>query len=891
MRRSQGVASAVALEADRLQEMAPLGIGYSGAVILAPATRPLPAVLSRRLHGEPDRALWTAAVTGTNGKTTVSYLLQEMLDRLHGPCGLLGTIRYDDGRTSEPAPLTTPGGPVFYEWLGRMRDNGCASVAMELSSHGLDQDRTAGLGLDVAVMTNLGRDHLDYHRDTAAYLRAKARILDLLRRGPEPGGTGRPGTAVINADDPHLRRAGNRRRPVVRFSARPNRGRWPTCSTCRCDGRPGPGPAPVWNWTGAGDVLELDSPLVGRFNVGEPDRRPGGRPGPGTGPAGLLRGPGRGPQVPGRLERIRSCRRRPWPWWTTPTRTTPWRRCWTPAGELTAGRLLVVFGCGGDRDRGKRPLMGAVAAQAATGSWITSDNPRSEDPAAICADILAGYSAETDRRSSSRHVEPDRRTAIGQALDAAGPGDVVVIAGKGHEDYQLVGDQVLDLDDRQVIHRLDRRKQTVTTDTVFDINEPRRPAWTRPVCCAECAGRTADGTWPPAGRGDPGRGSFAGAQLDSRQLGPGQLFVGHAGRERADGRRSSPPAALERGHWVLAEAGPDGTESYAAAAAPAGTGVLVTADPAAALACLAADWRSRRDVQVVGVTGTNGKTTTKDLLAALLRGAGRVHATAGNFNNDLGRPADPAGPGGRTRLRGDRDGGLGRGGHRPAGAPGRTAHRDHHQRRAGPSGRVQFARRDHPRQGRAAGQPAARRLRGAERRQPGVRRLARAGPVSGGHLRPRAGRSPLVLARDATAPGGHCWTATTLGRAPARATTTGPIWPPRCWPPGRWGRGRRGIRRGPGGFAGSPHRGRRCCEVAGRTILDDSYNANPGSMLAAAPWWPWPRAGRRARRGRAGHMAELGADSDAIHRDTGADLAAGRTGRPAGRGRNAAPNR
>ena len=443
-----GGCSAVALEADRLQEMAPLGIGYSGAVILAPATRPLPAVLSRRLHGEPDRALWTAAVTGTNGKTTVSYLLQEMLDRLHGPCGLMGTIRYDDGATSVPAPLTTPGGPVFYEWLGRMRDNGCASVAMELSSHGLDQDRTAGLGLDVAVMTNLGRDHLDYHRDTAAYLRAKARILDLLRRGPEPGGTGRPGTAVINADDPHLAGLETGAHPTLRFSARPS--------------APGQGvdlqvTSATLALTGTrlefdlrGTTLAVDSPLVGRFNVENLAASLAAGVALGLEPAACAAALGRVPQVPGRLERFI-----------------------LPAGglavvdyahthdalaavldacrELTAGRLLTVFGCGGDRDRGKRPLMGEVAAIGSDLVWVTADNPRSEDPAAICSDIVAGYDAVAAPRARQRFVELDRAAAIGMALDEARRGDIVVIAGKGHEDYQLVGDQVLDLDDRAVI--------------------------------------------------------------------------------------------------------------------------------------------------------------------------------------------------------------------------------------------------------------------------------------------------------------------------------------------------------------------------------------------------------------------------------------------------------
>ena len=136
-------------------------------VVRVDDTRPLPALLSRRLAGFPDRRLCAVGVTGTNGKTTVAFLLQGMLTALRGPCGLMGTIRYEDGQTTLPAPLTTPGGPVFYHWLQNMVTNGCTAVALEVSSHALDQERTAGLNLDVAVMTNLGRDHLDYHVDLA----------------------------------------------------------------------------------------------------------------------------------------------------------------------------------------------------------------------------------------------------------------------------------------------------------------------------------------------------------------------------------------------------------------------------------------------------------------------------------------------------------------------------------------------------------------------------------------------------------------------------------------------------------------------------------------------------------------------------------------------------
>ena len=409
-------------------------------------TRPAPALLARELNDRPDTRLVCAGVTGTNGKTTVSFLLREMLNRLHGPCGLLGTIRYDDGKETEKAPLTTPGGPVFYHWLGKMVGHGCRSAAMEISSHALDQGRTAGLELGVAIMTNLGRDHLDYHRDMADYLRAKARILDLLR----------PGAAVVlNRADSHLAGLDLGGRPCVGFDARP--------------GSVAAGPRDVvlraarlglegtrLELTHAGRDLTLDSPLVGTFNVENLLAAFAAGVALGHEPFEVAEALAGVRQVPGRLERF-----------LLPSggmavvdyahTHDALEAVLGACDTLSGGRLLAVFGCGGDRDRGKRPLMARAAARHADGVWITSDNPRSEDPAAICEDIAAAYRAVADARADRMEMIEDRREAIENALAAAREGDVVVVAGKGHEDYQIVGDQVLHLDDREIIRHWIRR--------------------------------------------------------------------------------------------------------------------------------------------------------------------------------------------------------------------------------------------------------------------------------------------------------------------------------------------------------------------------------------------------------------------------------------------------
>lgn len=437
-------ASAVAVDAARLPDVrAVLTDRGPAAWVVAPCTRGLPARLARECEGRPDQNLIAAGVTGTNGKTTVSFLMRALLDRLVGRCGLLGTIRYDDGAQQTPAPLTTPGGPLLYRWLGRMVANGCRAVAMEVSSHALDQDRVADLALDVAIFTNLGRDHLDYHGDLATYLAAKARLVERVAAAPTRGKA--PGALAVNGADPAFADLDPRGLEVVRFAAVPG----VAADLQVTEARLGLDGLHV-RYDLRGRPLAIASPLVGRFNVENLTAALAAGVALGLDPQACAQALADVDQVPGRLERLR-----------------------LPAGglavvdyahthdalaavlttcrELTDGRLLVVFGCGGDRDRGKRPLMGAVAAAHADLAWITSDNPRSEEPAAICAEIAAGFDAVAAPRARGREVTVDRRTAIAAALTAAGPRDIVVIAGKGHEDYQLLGPQRLHLDDREIV--------------------------------------------------------------------------------------------------------------------------------------------------------------------------------------------------------------------------------------------------------------------------------------------------------------------------------------------------------------------------------------------------------------------------------------------------------
>jgi UDP-N-acetylmuramoyl-L-alanyl-D-glutamate--2,6-diaminopimelate ligase len=415
--------------------------GVDVAQVLVPSARLALARLAGAWHGHPSRALTLVGITGTNGKTTTSYLTEAVLRASGRATGVIGTIQYVVGAEVRPAGQTTPEALELQEMLAAMRRQGVRGVAMEVSSHALALRRVDGLEFDVAVFTNLTQDHLDFHGTLDAYRDAKRRLFELLAASTKP----RP-TAVVNVDDP----AG-----AAMVAGLPVR---------TLGFGLGPGAdvrATEWTSTLEGirlgvetprGPLALASPLIGEHNVMNllaavgvgialdvvPDRI-----------AGALASVA---AVPGRFEQVRAGQ--PFvvvvDYAHTPDAL---ERVLTTARKLTPGRLAVVFGCGGDRDRGKRPLMGGIAGRLADRVWVTSDNPRSERPEAIIAAIVAGLAragASEDRVA----VDPDRTAAIRAALGWARAGDTVVIAGKGHETYQLVGAEVLPFDDREVARRV-----------------------------------------------------------------------------------------------------------------------------------------------------------------------------------------------------------------------------------------------------------------------------------------------------------------------------------------------------------------------------------------------------------------------------------------------------
>ena len=418
----------------------------SVARVVVPSARRAAALLGDAWHGHPARAMTLVGITGTNGKTTTSYLVEALLRARGLTAGVLGTIRYVGGTTAMDANQTTPDALQLAGLLARMRDDGVGGVAMEVSSHALAQARVDALPFDVAVFTNLTQDHLDFHGTFDEYRRAKRRLFELLAQSSKPRRS-----AVVNADDAAASAmVENLPLDVVRFGLGPHADVRALEHTSALDGIRMVVATPQ-------GTFPLRSPLIGEHNVMNLLGAVGvglalGLPGDAIQTA--LAGVG---AVPGRFEQVDAGQ----PFLVVVDYAhTPdaLERVLTTARKLTRGRLGVVFGCGGDRDRGKRPIMGGLAARLADHTWVTSDNPRSERPQAIVDQIVAGI-RETGTGDARYVSEPDRAAAIRAALDWAHPGDTVVIAGKGHETYQIIGADVLPFDDRAVARQLLRERR------------------------------------------------------------------------------------------------------------------------------------------------------------------------------------------------------------------------------------------------------------------------------------------------------------------------------------------------------------------------------------------------------------------------------------------------
>ncbi len=410
-------AGAVALVVEHLVDERLLGGGGPGAGVAQAAVadaRLAMALVASAFHGHPSRRLDVVGVTGTNGKTTVAHLLGAVLTAAGRVHEVIGTLTQS---------LTTPEAPELTARLARLVAAGGEAAAMEVSSHALVQRRVAGTSFAVAVFTNLSEDHLDFHPSMEAYYEAKASLFD----------PARVATAVIGTDDAWGRRlAAETAVPVVAWSLADAE-----------DLRTGPGGS-VWRWRGQDVRLRLP----GLHNVANAVAASTAAEAVGVQPAAVTAGLAAVVGVPGRFELVDGGQ--PFAVIVDFAHTPAALAAVLEAARgLTGpgGRVVVAFGCGGDRDRAKRALMGAAAAAGADVVVVTSDNPRSEDPASIAAEVLAGVPAAT---GAEVVLELDRAAAIALALGAARPGDAVVVAGKGHEVEQVEGDRRRPFDDRRV---------------------------------------------------------------------------------------------------------------------------------------------------------------------------------------------------------------------------------------------------------------------------------------------------------------------------------------------------------------------------------------------------------------------------------------------------------
>jgi UDP-N-acetylmuramoyl-L-alanyl-D-glutamate--2,6-diaminopimelate ligase len=399
-------------------------------------TRLALAVISANFYGNPSSRLKVVGVTGTNGKTTTTYLTQSVLNAAGVESALLGTIAHKLGTHVIPALNTTPDGLEIQRMMRQALEEGLSGVVMEVSSHALELKRTHGVRFDVGIFTNLTWDHLDFHKSFENYRRAKLKLLDLLKPG---------GRAVINADDPSAGYFVDKAESVGAKTLRYGLNGDGLDISARLIESRIEGLRFLLKTPGGEDEIRLK--LIGEHNVYNAMAAAGVGVAFGMDIELIKQGLESVRSVPGRFEPVDLGQRFAVivDYAHTPDAL---ERALKTARKLAQRRLISVFGCGGDRDRAKRPKMGGISTRLADHTIITSDNPRSEDPMAIIEEILKGV-----QRDASYEVEPDRELAIARAIRAAREGDLILIAGKGHEDYQIIGDKRIHFDDREVAAR------------------------------------------------------------------------------------------------------------------------------------------------------------------------------------------------------------------------------------------------------------------------------------------------------------------------------------------------------------------------------------------------------------------------------------------------------
>jgi len=398
------------------------------------------AVLAQAANGNPADKLTNLAVTGTKGKTTVTFLVRSCFHAAGEKCGLIGTVIYDNCVDVSPAPLTTPDCLTIAKSQAQMLKAGAKYMVIEASSHALDQNRVAAINFKAAAFTNLTGDHLDYHKTTENYFAAKSKIFESL--SPDS-------TAVLNKQSPYSEQiAAGTKAKIIWFAVDENAGLSAEIHSIDDSGT-------AFTLSYQGQSIRVKTPLLGRFNVANHLAAAGLCLAAGLDLKTVARGLSALDAIPGRLENIKSDA--PFTVLVDFAHTDDaLDNVLSTLKPLCKARLIVVFGCGGDRDKTKRPRMAKVVEKYADLAIVTSDNPRTENPDDIISQVIAGFA---DPNSPKIKIEPDRKKAIAFAIESAQKNDVVIIAGKGHENYQIIGKQKFSFSDQQIALDLLKNKK------------------------------------------------------------------------------------------------------------------------------------------------------------------------------------------------------------------------------------------------------------------------------------------------------------------------------------------------------------------------------------------------------------------------------------------------
>ena len=574
--------------------------------------------LAKNYFGDPSSRLTLIGITGTSGKTTVSYLLESILTAAGFRCGVLGTVNYRFNGKAIPAPNTTPESYEMQKILSEMESAGVTHVIAEVSSHALDLRRVDDCDFDLGIFTNLSPEHLDYHKDMEDYFQAKRRLFaEILPQSKKD----HPTKMIINADDPWGQRLLNEVSiPALAYGLEKNTGMMVDREEITLTG--------IRAEIGlAGQKIDVASALIGRFNLSNILAATAAASVLGIMPSLIEAGIKNLSCVPGRLEKVESSAgihvfvdyaHKP----------DALKQVLQNLDKLKQKRILTVFGCGGNRDRAKRPLMGETATYYSDLTIITSDNPRKEEPLAIIGEIEAGIDRQKIREVPSNHLEfmkgahtytviADRKSAILAAIKLAGAEDIVLIAGKGHEDYQILGTKKIAFDDRVIAAQALQSRFPERSEGVS-------PVFTLIEVLAATGGRLIAGSKET---------KVYGVSTDSRHISKGNLFIALTG-DNFDGHAFVQKAADDGASCVIiADACKINLEKIKALAC-----VIEVGDTLRALGDLAHAHRQRFSIPVIGLTGSSGKTTTKEMLSCILGEERKVLKTEGNLNNLIGLP-------------------------------------------------------------------------------------------------------------------------------------------------------------------------------------------------------------------------------------------------------------